>query len=477
MADSSGRTPEEREAARLERERRRAQAGGLPPPASRPSPPPSPPPPPPPPPEPVTAAPAPPPAASAPADDWIVATPDGDEAADTDHEHEVASGTRRVGWRERTGALATAPRAPRVHKRAPRKDPATGGRRRSLVIRSVAVVLLLLAAAVIWFCVELFQPFHGSGQGNVAVTIPPRSGTSQVGNLLERDGVIASSFFFNLRAALAGDRGKIMAGTYQLKRDMSYGQVLKALTTPPPAAKVTNVTIVPGRTRAQINTLLRAQGIGDSYLAATRRSPLLNLSAYGAPRSTPSLEGFLYPDTYQLREPISISALVADQLTQFHKQFSTVSLAYARSKHLSPYDVLIVASIIEKEAATAHDRPLVASVIYNRLKDGIALGMDSTTRYEFNDYTKPLTSSQLSAQSPYNTRLNKGLPPTPIGNPGLSAIQAAAHPAQTNFLYFVVKPCGNGASVFSSDYNQFLADSARYQSARAQNGGRSPTKC
>ena len=137
--------------------------------------------------------------------------------------------------------------------------------------------------------------------------------------------------------------------------------------------------------------------------------------------------------------------------------------------------MLIIASIIEEEAATAHDRPLVASVIYNRLKDGIALGMDSTTRYEFNDYTKPLTSSQLSARSPYNTRLNKGLPPTPIGNPGLSAIEAAAHPAQTNYLYFVVKPCGNGASVFSSNYNQFLADSARYQSARARTGGRSPT--
>ena len=237
------------------------------------------------------------------------------------------------------------------------------------------------------------------------------------------------------------------------------------------------MTIVPGRTRAQINALLRSQGIRGSYLASTRHSPLLNLRAYGAPRSTPSLEGFLYPDTYQLREPINIGALVADQLTQFRKQFASVSLAYARSKHLTPYDVLIIASIIEEEAATAHDRPLVASVIYNRLKDGIALGMDSTTRYEFNDYTKPLTSSQLSARSPYNTRVNKGLPPTPIGNPGLSAIEAAAHPAQTNYLYFVVKPCGNGASVFSSDYNQFLADSARYQSARARRGGRSPTTC
>jgi uncharacterized YceG family protein len=345
------------------------------------------------------------------------------------------------------------------------------------VIRVISVLALVLAAALIWFCVELFQPFHGSAHGSVSVRIPAHSSARQVGDLLERDGVVASGFFFYLRAALAGDRGKLLAGTYRLKLDMSYGQALKVLTTSPPAAKVTDVTIVPGRTRAQIDGLLRSQGIRGSYLASTRRSRLLALGAYGAPRATPSLEGFLFPDTYQVRVPITIGALVADQLTAFKRALARVDLRYAHGRRLSAYDVLIIASIIEEEAATAHDRPLVASVIYNRLKDGIALGMDSTTRYEFNDYTKPLTSSQLSAQSPYNTRLNKGLPPTPIGNPGLSAIEAAAHPAQTNYLYFVVKPCGNGASVFSSNYNQFLADSARYQSARSRRGGRSPVKC
>jgi len=400
-------------------------------------------------------------------------SPDGDDSTD---EHEVASGTRRVGWHERSAAVAAArpsagePSGPRRH------SPRLGGRRRT-VVRVLAVMALVLAAAVIWFCVELFQPFHGSGHGSVTVTIPPRSSTSQVGSLLERDGVIASSFFFKLRVALAGDRGKLLAGTYHLREDMSYSQVLKALTTPPPAAKVTNVTIIPGETRVQINALLRSQGIGGSYLAATRRSPVLNPTAYGAPRRTNSLEGFLFPDSYQLREPIGDSALVHDQLNQFRKEFATVKLGYARSKHLTPYDVLIIASIIEKEAATARDRPLVASVIYNRLRDHIPLGMDSTTRYEFNDYTTPLTQSQLSSPSPYNTRLHAGLPPTPISNPGLAAIRAAADPAHANYLYFVVKPCGNGESVFESSYTRFLRDSARYQSARARRGGRSPTKC
>lgn len=418
----------------------------------------------------------------APASPDAQTSPDGDHGELEDHEPETPSGTRRVNWHERS---ATATTASRVRPRRARRDPAPeppltdaapGGRRR-LLVRVGAVVALILAAVVIWFCIELFQPFHGSGHGRVTVTIPPREGARQVGDLLAHDGVVSSGFFFYLRATLSGDRGKLLAGRYHLKLGMSYGAALKALMTPPPAAKVTNLTIVPGDTRAQLNSILRAQGIRGSYLAATRHSPLLNPTAYGAPRSTPSLEGFLFPDTYQLRDPVSLSALITDQLKTFKQTLAGISMGYARSRHLTPYDVLIIASIVEKESATAHDDPLVASVIYNRLKDHIPLGMDSTTRYEFNDYTKPLTQSQLAAHSPYNTRLNAGLPPTPISNPGLAAIKAAAHPAQTSYLYFVVKPCGNGSSAFSSSYNQFLADSARYQQARAAKGGKSPTKC
>ncbi len=392
------------------------------------------------------------------------------EESDEPHDdgNELASGTRRVGWRERTDAS-------RAH------TDASGGERRgrthSRRARILVVLALVVGVALIWFLVELFQPFHGSGHGSVTVTIPAHSSSSEVGDILERDGVISSSFFFEIRALLSGDKGKLRSGTYHLRQDMSYGAALKVLTTPPPAVKTTGVTIIPGSTRAQVSARLHQERVHGSYLAATRHSPLLNPARYGAPRSTPTLEGFMFPDTYQLRVPVSVSALVADQLSAFKKQFATVGMGFAQSKHLTPYDVLIIASIIEKEAATAHDRPLVASVIYNRLRDHIPLGMDSTTRYEFNDYTTPLTAAQLSARSPYNTRLNTGLPPTPISNPGIAAIRAAAAPARTNYLYFVVKPCGNGESVFESSYTKFLQDSAHYQAARAQRGGRSPVNC
>jgi UPF0755 protein len=240
--------------------------------------------------------------------------------------------------------------------------------------------------------------------------------------------------------------------------------------------KTTNVTIIPGRTRRQLDALLRSQGVKGSYLNDTRSSPLLNPHSYGAPASTHSLEGFLFPDTYNMREPLHIPALVADQLQNFKHKWATVNLAYAREHHLTPYDVLTIASMVEAEAANSGDMARVASVIYNRLRDGMPLQIDATTRYATNNYTRPLTEQQLKSPSPYNTRTHTGLPPTPIDSPGLQAIKAAAHPPNTDYLYFVVKPCANGALVFSSSYQQFLNDSARYEQARARLH-RSPTHC
>jgi len=342
------------------------------------------------------------------------------------------------------------------------------------------VLVLLVAAAVIWFLVELFQPFHGSGHGEVTVTIPQNASTSLIGDALERDGVISCSFpscsfLFELRAKLSGD--KLRAGTYHLKLGMSYGAVLKLLSTPPPPVPTTQVTIAPGRTRVQIYRLLKSQGVKGSYLVATRHSPLLDPARYGAPKGTPDLEGFLWPDTYQLRVPIDVHALVSDQLNTFKQRFARVGMGWANAHHYTPYQVLIVASLVEEEAETEHDRPLIASVIYNRLAQGMLLQIDATVRYAVFNYTTPITESQLHSPSPWNTYVHKGLPPTPIGNPGPEAIDAAAHPASTNYLFFVVKPCGNGSHAFASTYSQFLQEEQQYQQARIQHGGHSPAHC
>ncbi len=415
--------------------------------------------------------------------------PDLDEGAEDEHEYweDVPIGTRRVTRSERPGGGAERPRSRRAAERSRR----TGNRaRRPTVARGAgsqrkahtwsgrvfAAVMVILAVAAIWFLVELFQPLHGSGHGSVTVTIPPHSSSKEIGNLLARDGVISSSFFFDLRATLDGDRSSILSGTYHLKRDMSYGDVLKILTTPPPAARVTELTTIPGRTRAGLSALLHAQGIKGDYFQATKHSPLLNPRQYGAPANTPSLEGFMFPDTYQLRVPIKLSALIADQLDRFKQVFATVNFAYARSKHLTPYDVLIIASLVQAEGQTAHDMPLVASVIYNRLHDGMMLQFDSTTRYATNNFSRPLTVSELKSPSPWNTHTHTGLPPTPINNPAMEAIRAAANPPRTNDLYFVSKPC-SGSLAFAASYSQFLKDVAAFDATQSQNGAPPKKRC
>jgi len=161
----------------------------------------------------------------------------------------------------------------------------------------------------------------------------------------------------------------------------------------------------------------------------------------GFGRQRRNLEGFLFPATYDFLRNTTSRQLVDDQLDAFHPNWGKLDLKYARSKNLTPYDVLIIASMVEGEAAVADERPLIAAVIYNRLKARMPLGIDATIRYGLHvPGTESLHESQLNSDNPYNTRKFLGLPPTPIGNPGLASMQAAAHPAHVDYLYFVRKP-------------------------------------
>ena len=310
------------------------------------------------------------------------------------------------------------------------------GRVFPLALLGVAVVVVL---AVAWFLVSVFQPFHGDGGERVSVVIPRGATVSQAGDLLADRGVVSSAFFFKLRAKLDGP-GDIKSGTYRLPKDISYGAAFDALAAGPPKAKTTDVTITEGRTIGEVNRLLKKTSLRGSYAAATRRSRVLRPQQYGAPRSVRTREGFLFPATYQVRIGAPTSDLVTKQLQTFRKKFATVNLAYARSKKLTAYDVLTIASMIEREAAVAKDRPLIASVIYNRLHQSIPLGIDATIRYGLHiPPTEPIHQSELNSDSPYNTRKFPGLTPTPIANPGLASLQAAAHPAKVDYLYFVRK--------------------------------------
>ena len=224
-----------------------------------------------------------------------------------------------------------------------------------------------------------------------------------------------------------------------------------ATATAKPLPKVLRIVFPEGFTRAQMADRVGAvraiakktRGVKmrmtpTAYLKATAAAPI----PAGFRRDAHDLiEGFLFPATYAFFSNEPAKRFVRRQLDAFRTAWRHVDMRYARSKNLTPYDVLIIASMIEREVAVPRERKLVAAVIYNRLHLQMPLGIDATLRYGLNiPPTEPITKSDLASNSPYNTSNRRGLPPTPIANPGLASMQAAAHPAKVDYIYFVRKP-------------------------------------
>jgi UPF0755 protein len=233
-------------------------------------------------------------------------------------------------------------------------------------------------------------------------------------------------------------------------------------TPPPPPPRPLRIIFPEGFTRAEMAE--RVDEVRQIAIEKRGVTPRLTTAGYLAATAVAkppaqfrrdwqkgSIEGFLFPATYDFTRLTTARRLVANQLSTFRRMWARVDLAYARSKNLTPYDVLIIASMIEEEAAVPAERRLVAAVIYNRLRNRMPLGIDATIRYGLGI---PGTQS-LRTDSPYNSRLRTGLPPTPITNPGLAAMKAAANPAKVDFLYYVRKP-GSLEHFFTASESEFL---------------------
>jgi UPF0755 protein len=248
----------------------------------------------------------------------------------------------------------------------------------------------------------------------------------------------------------------------------------KPATTAATAPRPFKVVFPEGFTRSQMSE--RVGAVAGIAKHERGRTPALTARAYLAgtskPRREPSfgrkrypLEGFLFPATYDFTIHTTSAQLIAQQLDAFRKNWAKVNLRYARSKNLTSYDVLTIASMVESETAAPEERQLVAAVIYNRLHLQMALGIDATLRYGLRiPPTEPIHQSQLDSKNPYNTSHKPGLPPTPISNPGLASIQAAAHPAHVDFLYYVRKP--------DKKHHFFTASYAAFQAYKAAHGYR-----
>jgi UPF0755 protein len=285
----------------------------------------------------------------------------------------------------------------------------------------------------------------------IAVVIPAGDDASAIGDVLEDRGIIADAGRFGGYVKAQSEGSAFKAGTYTFQAGTSYNTIIARLDAGPTAGYA-RLVIPEGFRLTQIEALLPHVGINPKAYAAAVRAAVPP-PGFG---HHVNMEGFMFPATYQVRPHEAASTLVSQQLVAFRVAFSQVNMSYARSKHLTPYDVLRLASMIEREARVPGDRAKVAAVVYNRLRLGMPLAIDATILYHLGSWTATIHQSDLTDPEPYNLRVHKGLPPTPICNPGLAALQAAAQPGHYDYLYYVAQP-GHAAQYFTSSYADFIA--------------------
>jgi UPF0755 protein len=289
---------------------------------------------------------------------------------------------------------------------------------------------------------------HGPG---IAVVIPAGDDAAAIAAALQDRGIIADAGRFSGYLKAQSEGSDFKAGTYTFKAGTGYNAIIARLNAGA-AAGYARLVIPEGFRVTQIEALLRHVGINPKAYAAAVRAAVPP-PGFGHHLN---MEGFMFPATYQIRPHEAPATLVSQQLTAFRAAFSQVDMSYARSKNLTPYDVLRIASMVEREARVPGDRAKVAAVIYNRLRLGMSLGIDATILYHLGSWTATIHESDLTDPEPYNLRVHTGLPPTPICNPGLASLQAAANPGHYDYLYYVAQP-GQAAQYFTASYADFLA--------------------
>ncbi|HYY43780.1 MAG TPA: endolytic transglycosylase MltG [Actinomycetota bacterium] len=321
--------------------------------------------------------------------------------------------------------------------------------------------LALLVAGAAYAYLDAIGVVGASRPGPTTTVVIPHGATlSDAGEILEEKGIVPSALGFRLRVRLDGVSG-VEAGRYVLHKNLSAADALAALGRGP-EVRYETVTFPEGSTVKDFAATLQRETrlSARDFLAAVKSG---SVRSRIQPPGVTSLEGLLFPSTYQVSENDSARTVLARFVETFDEQFSKLDLTTAKKAGLTPYEVVIVASMVEEEAKVPADRGKVARVVYNRLEQGMPLGIDATIQYALGKQGESLTVSDLEADSPYNTRIHTGLPPTPIGSPGMASLRAGAHPPTGDWLYYVVSDC-KGHHAFSTDYSDFLVDKEHYQS-------------
>ncbi len=309
--------------------------------------------------------------------------------------------------------------------------------------------------------------YSGPGTGSVQVHVNQGDTASSLGPELVNLGVVASARAFVLAAEHSTSTRDLLPGYYLMHKHMQAALAYAMLLNPANVIQTT-ITIPEGFRASQVVARLAAKDphITQADYQQALKNPALGLPSYA--KGNP--EGYLYPDTYAVPPNATALSVLQQMVQSFTNEATTVNLqqaAAATPGHLSPAQVIVVASLVQAEGGRVSDYPKIARVVYNRLAQGIKLQFDSTVLYGLNTYGILANPKQLQSTSPYNTYKYAGLPPGPIDNPGNAAIQAALHPAPGNWVYFVTTDPKTGYTQFTNSYTQFL----QFEQELRHNGG------
>ncbi|MEA2672626.1 MAG: hypothetical protein QOG45_2846 [Chloroflexota bacterium] len=314
---------------------------------------------------------------------------------------------------------------------------------RILLVLAIVVAVLVGGAGgtALYARSQLDAPASGTTT-TTAIDVASGETLDELVTDLQSHDLVRNPFWFRWFARMRGLGSQLRAGRYRLDTGMGASAVVARLEMPPDARTV-RVVIPEGLIAAQIAERVQATGLGVSasaYLGEERAGQFAAGFIEGRPAGAP-LEGMLFPDTYDVPVGASAHDVVAQQLQAFTAK--ALPMVDAPPQGLTPYQAVVLASIVEREARLPADRPMVAGVLYNRLARGMDLQVDASVIYGVGVTDRAPTSDELKHDTPYNTYLHRGLPPTPISNPGLASLEAAAHPMPSNYLFYVSDGCGH----------------------------------
>lgn len=344
-----------------------------------------------------------------------------------------------------------------------------------IIIYIAALTLIFMASFLVSFKFALDSGIKKANQtainiemeDRIPVFIPLGSSTPQIAQILKDNGFIKNTFVFRFLSSINGYDGEYKSGTHILSKKLTYDEIMTILASNPAGIKV---TLPEGYTVKQIVEKLENEKLinAEEFYQIADSEPFDYTFVENIPRTENRLEGYLFPDTYEFDLNTGSKEIISRMLQNFDNKFPTRYYEQAKQLNMTADQIIILASIIEKEAKVAAERPIISSVFHNRLngKNGASRKLESCATIQFiymdrfNEYKSKITDSDKKIDDPYNTYMYEGLPPGPICNPGKAAIEAALNPAYTDYIYFVAK--GDGTHYFSKTLEEHNAAIIRY---------------